>query len=64
MSECPVVETKLGKVKGRFLGKVEGGKDVYRYSSLPFAKPPIGELRFMEPVRYIFPYLISNCYQT
>jgi len=51
MSECPIVETKLGKVKGRFLGKVEGGKDVYRYSSLPFAKPPIGKLRFMEPVR-------------
>ena len=51
MSECLVVETSLGKVKGKLLAKVEGGKDVYRYSSLPFAKPPLGDLRLQPPVR-------------
>jgi len=51
MNDCPIVETDLGKAKGSFLGKIEGGKGVYRYSSLPFAKPPVGELRFKEPVK-------------
>ena len=51
MSKCPIVETSLGKAKGQFLGKIKGGKDVYRYSSLPFAKPPVGELRFELPVK-------------
>ena len=51
MSECPVVETTLGKVKGSVLAPIEGGKNVYRYSSLPFAKPPVGELRFEPPVK-------------
>ena len=51
MSECPIVETSLGKVKGIEVGKVGGGKNVFLYSSLPFAKPPIGELRFEPPVR-------------
>ena len=52
MTACPIVETTLGKLQGKILGKVEGGKDVFLYTRIPFAKPPIGELRFEAPVRY------------
>ena len=51
MLSYSVVETDLGKAKGKVLGKVEGGKDVFFYSSMPFAKPPVGDLRFEPPVR-------------
>ena len=51
MRECPVVETSLGKVKGRVISKVENGEDVFLYTGLPFAKPPVGELRFEAPIR-------------
>ena len=59
MTECPIVETSLGKVKGVDVGKVEGGKNVFLYTSLPFAKPPIGDLRFERPVRYSTCRIIS-----
>ena len=51
MTECPTVETALGKAKDRAAGKTQGGKDVFLYTSLPFAKPPVGDLRFEPPVR-------------
>ncbi|XP_076820600.1 pyrethroid hydrolase Ces2e-like isoform X2 [Clavelina lepadiformis] len=52
MSDCPVVSTKLGKVKGQRLHKPSFGKSqVYHYTNIPFAKPPIGELRFEAPVK-------------
>ena len=50
MSECPIVETSLGKVKGTVVNNLDQGRDVFRYSSLPFAKPPVGQLRFEPPV--------------
>lgn len=50
MNKCPIVETSLGKVRGKVLNNVEGGRDVFKYSSIPFAKPPVGELRFEPPV--------------
>ena len=52
MSDCPIVVTSLGKVKGRSLGKVKGGKNVLLYTRLPFAQPPVENLRFEPPVRY------------
>ena len=50
-NKCPVVKTVLGKVKGRVMPKIENGKQVYRYTKLPFAKPPVGPLRFEYPIR-------------
>ena len=50
MSECPVVATSLGKAKGTLQPKIDGGKQIYLYTNLPFAKPPVGELRFEPPV--------------
>ena len=56
MAECPIVETKLGKLSGRACTKPneDNAKTVYRYASIPFAKPPLGELRFEAPLRYDF----------
>ena len=51
MCDCPLVETSLGKVKGKLIKNFGQGRDVFRYSSLPFAKPPVGELRFKPPVK-------------
>ena len=51
MTECPIVETPLGKVKGRSCAKAKKfeAKQVYRYAKIPFAKPPVGDLRIAPP---------------
>jgi len=46
--DCPIVITKHGKVQGRLCSKVNS-KQVFNYSKVPFAKPPINELRFQPP---------------
>lgn len=41
----PVVRTPLGKIKGlRMLSR--GGREYYGFYNVPYAEPPIGELRF------------------
>nr|XP_002127407.1 carboxylesterase 5A-like isoform X2 [Ciona intestinalis] len=51
MSESPCVETAKGPVRGKVAGssKYPNAKQVYRFSSIPFAKPPVGDLRFERP---------------
>jgi len=51
MSEYLAVNTPMGIVKGRKCAKpkVENAKQVYRFAKIPFAKPPVGELRFEPP---------------
>ncbi|XP_076822299.1 fatty acyl-CoA hydrolase precursor, medium chain-like [Clavelina lepadiformis] len=51
MSDCPVISTAYGKVKGKtcLKAKAKNAKQVFRYSKIPFGKPPIGELRFEPP---------------
>ncbi|CAK8697513.1 unnamed protein product [Clavelina lepadiformis] len=51
MADCPVVNTFCGKVKGRLCLKAKSpdAKQVFRFSSIPFAKPPVGQLRFEPP---------------
>ncbi|GMT22389.1 hypothetical protein PFISCL1PPCAC_13686, partial [Pristionchus fissidentatus] len=44
-----VVETSYGKVQGRRL-IYEGAKQVDAFQGIPFASPPVGELRFKKPV--------------
>ncbi|CAK8697499.1 cocaine esterase-like [Clavelina lepadiformis] len=53
MSECPIVQTVNGKVKGKacLKAKPNESNQVFRYASIPFAKPPLGELRFEPPER-------------
>uniref|UniRef100_F6T1L5 Carboxylic ester hydrolase n=2 Tax=Ciona intestinalis TaxID=7719 RepID=F6T1L5_CIOIN len=47
----PCVETAKGPVRGKAVGssKYPNAKQVYRFSSIPFAKPPTGDLRFERP---------------
>ncbi|XP_043937867.1 fatty acyl-CoA hydrolase precursor, medium chain-like [Protopterus annectens] len=45
----PIVTTKYGQIKGKRL-EVRGiENDIYAYLSIPFAKPPVGPLRFSPP---------------
>ncbi len=44
MERTKIVKTKLGKVEGYF------DKEISKYKGIPYALPPIGELRFFPPV--------------
>lgn len=44
------LETKCGKVKGIERRTVYDGESYYSFEGIPFAKPPVGELRFRAPV--------------
>jgi cholinesterase len=43
------VKTSSGSIIGH---AAEKRKDVSEYLGVPFAKPPVGELRFAAPVKY------------
>ncbi|XP_052128544.1 cholinesterase 1-like isoform X4 [Frankliniella occidentalis] len=45
---CPVVKVKDGFLRGRTL-RTEGGTTYYGFRGVPYAKPPIGDLRFKAP---------------
>lgn len=50
----PVYLTSVyGKLKGRIL-KARGGREIYSFTSIPYAKPPLDDLRFE--------VLLSLCY--
>jgi len=57
MSEYPITTIPLGSIKGRKCVKPEhdGAKQVFRFSNIPFAKPPVQDLRF-EPPQKIEPW--------
>lgn len=42
-----VIETKLGKVSGLEVNSILKNKKFYSFLSIPYAVPPVGELRFM-----------------
>jgi len=44
----PIFETSLGKIKGSVL-KSDEGDDFFAFRGIPFAQPPIKELRFKPP---------------
>lgn len=47
----PVVETSMGKVRGRKMITPDhpDARQSFRFAAIPFAKPPVGELRFEPP---------------
>ncbi|KAF2897292.1 hypothetical protein ILUMI_08884, partial [Ignelater luminosus] len=47
-AQAPIVRTPSGSVMGRHI-KSYGGRTVSAFEGIPFAKPPIGDLRFKEP---------------
>lgn len=48
-SEQPEAETKYGRVRGYQFRVDAAEKSVSVFLGLPFAKPPLGPLRFSEP---------------
>ena len=42
------VKTSMGLIKGKIVNYPEGRK-VYEYLGIPFAKPPLGDLRYKDP---------------
>lgn len=42
----PVVEVKQGKLQGSLQKSVLTGDEYYSFRGIPYAKPPINELRF------------------
>ncbi|KAG8193034.1 hypothetical protein JTE90_028150 [Oedothorax gibbosus] len=47
--DLPLVSTKSGQIRGKVL-KLTDGKEVAAFLGIPFAEPPLGELRFKAPV--------------
>lgn len=50
--ECPVVSTRQGRLKGR-TAIDHFGRTYYSFQGIPYAKPPLGELRFKVNLRFI-----------
>ncbi|XP_058799349.1 uncharacterized protein LOC131668894 [Phymastichus coffea] len=48
MSECVIIDTLAGKVRGAKQRNFEDD-EFYAFRGIPYAKPPVGELRFQEP---------------
>jgi len=51
-TDCPIVNIKNGRVRGRVcvgLKKTNARIYTYNYQGIPFAKPPVGDLRFEPP---------------
>ncbi|XP_049511264.1 acetylcholinesterase-like [Dermacentor silvarum] len=46
--ETAVVGTAAGSIRGA-VRSAAGGKQVYSFTGIPFAKPPLGELRYRKP---------------
>lgn len=45
IGEPVYVNSVYGKLKGR-ISQIRGGRKIYSFTSIPYAKPPIGDLRF------------------
>ena len=44
------VKTSIGTIRGRIVDAPQGGSSVAEYLGIPFAQPPLGELRYADPV--------------
>ncbi|CAH2034412.1 unnamed protein product, partial [Iphiclides podalirius] len=44
----PTVRTPLGRLRGHYL-ETRGGRKIAAFTSIPYAKPPVGGLRFKAP---------------
>jgi len=41
----PVIDTKLGQIRG-LTSLSRGGREFYEFLGVPYAQPPVGQLRF------------------
>lgn len=52
-SEKPVVRTPLGEVAGYYM-TTRNGRQISAFTAIPFASPPLGDLRFKVIKIYIY----------
>lgn len=50
--QSETIQTKLGMVTGRRTTVGQNNDTIYQFLNIPFAKPPVGDLRFKQPVEY------------
>lgn len=50
--QSETIQTKLGALTGRRTTAGQNNDTVYQFLNIPFAKPPVGDLRFRQPVEY------------
>ena len=48
-SANPIRNTHTGQVRGSLVPVKDGKLGVYTFRGIPFAKPPVGQLRFAPP---------------
>lgn len=46
LTATKVINTEYGKVRGKLESTLFGDKHYYAFRGIPFAQPPIGDLRF------------------
>lgn len=52
MSEAPVVNVEEGALQGKFITN-DFGKSFYSFQGIPYAKPPLGSLRFKVRMQFL-----------
>lgn len=52
MSEAPVVNVEEGALQGKFITN-DFGKSFYSFLGIPYAKPPLGSLRFKVRMQFL-----------
>lgn len=53
---CDIVETTHGKVLGKKMKTLLNGDSYYGFMGIPYAKPPINELRFLVSFKFHITY--------
>jgi len=44
------VNTSVGTIRGRIVSAPQSGSSVAEYLGIPFAQPPLGQLRYADPI--------------
>ncbi|KAL6255203.1 hypothetical protein P5V15_013541 [Pogonomyrmex californicus] len=52
LSKPPVISTKWGSLRGKWSLSVSGNRPIANFLGIPYAQPPVGELRFKSPQRW------------
>lgn len=54
----PIVTVKQGKLKGAVIQNILGSSSYYAFRGIPFATPPVGELRFKVSTYILTPFYL------
>lgn len=56
----PTAETPLGRLRGHYL-ETRGGRKIAAFTGIPYAKPPVGDLRFKVTLALVFVLFFFRC---